>query len=88
MDLTLVKVIDTLNIDAVQESIITLKDKGNDLERIKALIERILRTKALEFGCSTISIDKVDDFVKFVIGLAERDVNGIVVNNEKDNSLY
>ncbi|KAL7072574.1 hypothetical protein ACQ4LE_008048, partial [Meloidogyne hapla] len=86
MDLSLIKIIETLNVDAVQESIISLKEKGTDLERIKSSIERVLRTKALEFGRSDIPIVEVDAFVKFVIGLAEKDV-GINKENDKDNKI-
>uniref|UniRef100_A0A915M2M9 Uncharacterized protein n=1 Tax=Meloidogyne javanica TaxID=6303 RepID=A0A915M2M9_MELJA len=87
MDLSLIKIIETLNFDAVQESITSLKDKGTDLERIKSSIERVLRTKALEFGRSDIPVADVEAFVKFVIGLAEKDI-GVSKENDKDNSIF
>nr|CAD2158861.1 unnamed protein product [Meloidogyne enterolobii] len=86
MDLSLINIIETLNVDAVQESITSLKDKGTDLERIKSSIERVLRTKALEFGRSDIPIVDVEAFVKFVIGLAEKDI-GVSKENDKDNKI-
>lgn len=57
------------------------------MERIKSSVERVLRTKALEFGRSDIPVADVEAFVKFVIGLAEKDIGGSK-ENDKDNSIF
>nr|CAD2182760.1 unnamed protein product [Meloidogyne enterolobii] len=73
MDLSLIKLIETLTFDDVRKSITSLKDEGKYLEHIKSSIEHVLRTKARKSGHWDISVD-VEAFVKFVLGLVEKDV--------------